>query len=47
MTLDTIYGSKKAVRMMFPAYVATMMASAVTVKSPANELLLLLLIAAN
>jgi hypothetical protein len=34
MTLDTIYGSKKAAAMMSPACVAATMASVVVVKSP-------------
>jgi len=37
MTLDTIYGSKKAVRMMSPTCVATMVASAAVVKSPMSS----------
>ena len=37
MTLDTIYGSKKAARMTSPACVATTMASVVVVKSPVSS----------
>ena len=37
MTLDTIYDSKKATRMMSPACVAATMTSAVVVKSPVSS----------
>ena len=37
MTLDTIYGSKKAVRMTSPAFMAAMMAFVVAVKSPVSS----------
>ena len=37
MTLDTIYGSKKAARTMSPTCVAAMMASTAVVKSPMSS----------